>query len=309
MADELDELPGETDQKVAPPKTPRQPVEPEPDAKKHTHTQRLIGIATELGFTQHDLDNYPSEAIWEEIHNIQKAQAAEAARVQRPVAAQITKTEPEVDAEDEYLAAMEKNPEVDPAFTKFLRKLKEKAEAKDVREKLSKVDKLEEAEKQRANRAANEAADLAFELLGKKFEPLVGTDSMLELTDPGQKGWRTAIYKEAGINHATDSQRVINAKIAKAAAKLAAGKVAEEEEEVAANAYETPKKKPAKDPTSGRFTADQFEQGKIAKPSGKRPGAEPGNAVEQARELFRVNGDPRGYRPAIDDTMDDLPGD
>lgn len=287
-----------------PKKKPVAEVPAEPEPKKHVHTQRLIAAATELGFTQHDLDNHDSATIWDEIHRITTI-AAEQARA-KPVPEK-KEPKPEVDDEEAYLASLEADGTVDPRFGKMLKRLLAANDVKEVKEKLGKLDKLEEAEKVRTARQQNEMVDTAFAALGKKFEALVGTDSIVETTDPGQRGWKLEIFRQAQVDFAKDSQRTINKKIAEVAARLAKGKVSEEDdEEVAAGYEQSAKKKPAKDPTSGRFTKEQFEEAALAAP-GRKTNPDELSAVEKVRQHFRENGDPRGFRPNSTDDMDDLP--
>ena len=306
MADELDDdLPGEEPTPKPKPAAKTKPpaAAPEPEPAKHVHTQRLTKVALDMGFTQADLDGHSSEVIWEEIHRL-NALAAEQEKARHvPVAAAVPKTEtPAEDDEDAFISDLEKNPDIDQRYVKKLKKDRERIKA--LEDKVGRVDQLEAAEKARAGRLQTEMIDTGIAALGEEFESLVGTESMAETTDPGHKGWRIEIYKNAGIDFAKDSQRVINKKIAAAAAQLAAGRITKKEEP--ANEYDQPAKR---EPGTGRFTKKDFERGAVSRPSAKKVGATEINGTEAIRQHFAANGDPRGSKNYTDpDDTDDLPG-
>lgn len=307
MAEETDDdLPGDETPPKKPaakpkPKSTPEPAPQEPAPKKHVHTQRLVNIAAEMGFSQADLDNHPSDVIWEEIHRLNTL-AAEQEKA-RSAPAPAPKVEVPVDEEEAFLAEMEANAEIDPRYVKKLKKDRERLKA--LEEKAARIDQLEAAEKARTGRQQTEMLDTAFALLGKRFEALVGTDSLSDLTDPGQKGWRTEIYRKAKVDFAKDSQRAINKKILDAAVALAGARVEEEPE---TNEYD---RKPVrkKDPETGRFTSEDFDRAVTMRPSAKRPAIPEISGVEALRQHFAANGDPRGSRNYTDpDDTDDLPG-
>ena len=305
-----DDLPGDPEPKkpepkknVAPPAAKKPEPEPEPEPKKHRHTSRLVALAAEYGLTQDDLDNHPSEVIWEEIHRLQQL---EAARKPAPAAQAepAKKDEPEVDEDEQYLAELK---EVDPKLEKIIRRAMSRDDLKPINEKLARLDALEKAEQARQARQANDLLDAAFEALGDKFEPLVGKGSIAEV-NPGEQGWRGAIYAKAKIDFATDSPSRINAKI-KAAAQALAGDRVKEKEPEAANDYEAAAQGGAKTPpraANGRFTAADFERGQIHRPNGKQTGLEQLDAVEATRRYLKEHGDPRGDRAPIE-FDEDLP--
>lgn len=275
--------------------------EPEPEPKKHRHSSRLMRLAEDYGFTQDDLDNHPSEVIWEEIHRLQQLEAARKSAPQP----ETQKAEPEVDEDEQYLAELK---EVDPKLEKIIRRAMSRDDLKPINEKLAKLDALEKAEQARQARTANDLLDAAFEALGEKFEPLVGKGSISEI-NPGEQGWRGAIYAKAKIDHASDSPSRINAKIKAAALALAGDRVKEKETE-APNAYEAAaqsdkRSQPSRD-TNGRFTAADFERGHVHRPNGKQTGLDQLDAVEATRRYLREHGDPRGDRASIE-FDEDLP--
>src|ERR1700727_1249838 len=142
MPAEDDDLPGDSTPEPTTKKKPTEPVEERAAPRKHQHTQRLVSIATELGFSQADLDNHPSETIWEEVHRIQTLQAEQSKAKQLALEKPKTPVE-EVDEDEAYIAELEKDPEVSPKFAKLLRKLKAGSDNKEVKEKLDKLDAIE----------------------------------------------------------------------------------------------------------------------------------------------------------------------
>lgn len=292
-----------------PARRPDPDPDPEPAAepKKHTHTARLTKLALEMGFTQADLDDFPSDVIWEEIDRIRAAEARPADPPPRPEPAAAAARP--ADPDEEYLAELEK---VDPALAKLLRRAAAGPDLKPIHEKLAKLDALEAAEQRRQARATTRAIDAAFAALPAKFLPLVGEGPIEELTDPGQKGWRGAIYQKAGLA-AGDGPKAVAAKIARAAEEVAGPHV---KEPAAASAYDraangtpkAPRPDPARDP-NGRFTAEDFARGQVHRPTGRQTGPDNLDDVEQARRYMREHGDPRGSLPRAVIEDDDLPGD
>lgn len=277
-------------------------TQPEPETpKKPKHSSRLLAAAAEHGYSEADLEDFTSEEVWAEIRELDKRAAA---RQQPAPAPKAEKKEPAAEDDDEaYLKALKAEGYTDTFIAGERKKL---ARIKAAEEKAAKLDALEAAEKTRAAAAINDTIDAAFTALGKKYEPLVGTDSIADLTDPGQRGWRDAIVREAKIQHG-DSKSTIAKKVAAAAAKLAKGKVEEDEPETVADGYAVGGKKlPPKD-ANGRFTAEDFANGHVQKPSGKKTGLAGLDAVEGVRQMLRANGDPRGYRSTVVEMDDDLP--
>lgn len=303
-----DDLPGESAPETPVPAAVKKPAAApaaEPPQKPR-HTRKLIDTALALGYTQDDLDTFSSAELWEDIQNTrdleEKSRPAPAVRdLVRPAPV-------EVDEDEEYLAQVESNPEAS-AFAKFLRR--RLAKEKSAHEKVSKVDALEAAEQTRARRMIEDQIDSAFQALPEKYHALVGTESLVELTDPGQKGWRGEIFRAAKLDFSKDTAATIRRKIAASAAQLAKGKVPDDEVETEpANGYEAlagKKKATPKNPVNGRFTKEDFEDGALALAGGKKAGAANLSAVEQTRSYLRERGDPRGSMPAIE-FDDDLPG-
>lgn len=311
--DEDEELP-DADKATPEPKEPKKkPVVEKvaaetPAPTKHVHSQHLVNLALHYGFSQADIDSTSPADL---RHDVQMTQAAIAGS--KP-AAEPVKAAPtvEVDEDEEYLAEVDANPDVDPKFKKFLRSLKKKADAKDTKDVRENLAKLEERDVKRERERTFDMIDVGFGALGEKFQHLIGVGDRGEISDPGERGWRGAILDKADIK-AGDNQRTISKKMQAAAAVVAAGKIKadDNDEPESLNAYaDSPKPKkqaPPKDPATGRFTAEDFERGKLTKP-GKKIAAEAGSAVEQMTEYFRQNGDPRGFRPVVEMDEDDLPG-
>lgn len=330
MAEENDDLPGDN---APEPKRPaaaqRKPaavvVEEEeedrkPAPKRHTHTTRAVDAALALGFSQSDLDNTPPAQLWEEIHNAMQLEARRrpAAETAKPAKTGKTAAEIEEEEEEAFLASLEANPDVDPAYKKFLRRLKTKAEGKDIREKVAKIDAFEAREVAREERQFEENVDTAFANFAaksKKHEALVGTLPFRELTDPGHKGWRLEIYKVAKIVKG-DSLRVMEAKMERAKEARLKDKLEEPEtHEEEPNAYEAAAKKNGRppqprEPGTQRFTTEDFEGGTVVRPKARRVSTDGMNGPEVIRTALREAGDPRGERGSSldpDDTSD-LPG-
>lgn len=284
---------------------PKAKTTPEPETPaKPKHSSRLLAAAAEFGYSEADLEDFDSDTIWDEIRKQTELRATSRQRAPEP--APKPKDEPE-DEDEAYLAALKTEGYTDTFIAAERKKL---ARLKAAEVKAARVDQLEAAEKTRAAASINDTIDSAFTGLGKKYEQLVGTDPISDLTDPGQLGWRNAIVREAKLL-TTDSKAAIAKKIAAAAAKLAKGRVADEEDDEVAAGYQPevePARKPkAKDPATGRFTVEDFANGHVQKPSGKKTGLAGLDAVEGVRQMLRANGDPRGYRSAVVEIDDDLP--
>lgn len=315
MADELDDdmpdlsKPAAKTQVIPPVTAPKTKAEPIPEVTKHTHTQRLITAATNMGFTQDDLDNFDSETIWAEIARVQEMNLRRK-NASAPAAEPVKKAEE--DPDEALLAELERD--VHPPLAAYLRKQREEAKEarKQMAEKLAKLDSLEENEKKRVARQQIEMIDNAFSALPEKYKVLFGDGPMADIDDPGQSGWRMAVMNEAKLTE-IGSQRSLNKKIAEIAVRMAKNKVAPDEPGKtgveSAYAAETPapkKKAPAKDPETGRFTAEDFEGAKIAKGSGRQTGVEQVGLMEGARRILQSN----GYMTsaAFEGDDDDMPG-
>ena len=271
----------------------------QPAPKKYTHSSRLTKLALDLGFSQQDLDKFPSDAIWEEIDRIRGTTQPQRAEPAKP-----EPKAPPADPDEEYLSELEK---VDPQLAKLMRRAIAKDDLKPIQEKLEKLDRLEAAEQQRQARAVTRALDDAFAALPEKFAALVGEGPIEELTDPGQKGWRGAIYQAAKIQPG-DGRKAIAQKIAAAAEAVAGSRVKDAPADPYAAAAARPAKPtPPRDPGNGRFTVPEFNGGLIHRPNGKQTGADPLDDKEQARRYFKDHGDPRGNAPRLEVEDDDLP--
>lgn len=306
-----DEEPTSGQQPAAAQKPARQPqpAAPAAEPKKPAHSPMLLKAAAKHGFAPEDLDGYSAEEVWEELHRLDSLEAAKpqpqrAAEPPAPAA-------PPADPDEQYLAELEK---VDPGLARLHRRQMEKQAAleKQLAEKDEALKTLTAAEQKRQVRAWTKAVDAAFAALPEKFLPLVGEGGIEQLTDPGHKGWRGAIYQKAGLAD-TDGVKAIAAKIARAAEEVAGQHV---KEPAAASAYDraangTPKApKPERErDTNGRFTAGDFHAGLVHRPTGRQTGPDKLDDVEQARRAFREAGDPRGSRPVLEITDDDLPDD
>lgn len=296
-----DDLPGDPPA-PSPRPAPSPPVAPEPPPKKHQHSSRLTKLALEMGYTQADLDDHPSEAIWEDIERVR---AVEVPRPAAAVAPTPPTPEPPADPDEAYLSELEK---VEPHLARLQRQARK--DLQEVRAQLKAKDEvletLTKAEQQRQSRAVTRMVDLAFAALPEKFHELVGVGAIEELTDPGQKGWRGAIYQAAKIA-ATDGTRAIAQKILAAATAVCGDRVKETPTDPYGRLPATPPRPvPPKDPVNGRFTAEQFEQGQIHRPNGRQTGHDQLSAVEATRRYLKEIGDPRGDRPVVE-FDEDLP--
>lgn len=293
IEDEEFETPPKPAAKPAPvaKKPESEPVEP---AKKHTHSSRLVKAATEAGFTQDDLDNFPSDVIWEELHRIQSITIKTA-----PVAQPEVK-KPEVDPEEAYLAELEAT---HAPLANMLRQSKTKLAAmeKAQTEKDEVIGKLTQAEQKRQQAAFDRALDKAFAALPEEYAEYVGTGSIHDLTDPGHMGFRGAIYKAAKLE-ATDSLKQIAAKI-EAAAKSIVGPRIKQVADTTSAYDKLPARKPQPKDAKGKFTVEEFANGQVHRPAGKKTGLEGLSLEEGARRIMKEHGDPRGDRPVIE--MDD----
>ena len=298
-----DNLPGDPVEPVPTPSpAPRRGVEPapEPTPTKHTHSTRLVQLARQMGYSQDDLDNFPSAEIWEDIERVR---AAEAAAKPTPQGVAATPPKPEADPDEAYLARLG---EEYPDLARIIKKLHARPEAavpKDVQEK---IDRLEKAEQTRQARALDRALDDAFSALPDGYLELVGEGEYGEV-DAIQQATRVAIFKAAGVDAGKDGKKAIAQKIAAAAKSVAGTRVKDAPpsayQQAAAKPQKTP---PIKDPATGRFTAQDFNNGHLHRPDGKRTGVEGMTLEEGVRQIMRKNGDPRGDRPVID-IDDNLP--
>lgn len=301
---EDDDLPGEKPESkpAVKPAPVAKKADPEPEPpKKYQHVSRLVREALAAGLTQDDLDNHPSDVIAAELDRLERITASRTPPKTEPKA----ETKAEVDPEEAYLAELETT---HAPLVKILRQAKkDREELAAIKEQFQKeVEPLKQAEIKRQQLAFDRALDKAFAALPAEYEPLVGTGSIYELSDPGQKGWRGAIYQAAKLE-ATDSPRQIVAKVLAAAQAVAGPHVKKAAEST--SAYDTlPKKPQPKSPVNGRFTKEEFEAAQLHRPNGKQTGHDQLNAVEATRRYLKEIGDPRGDRPAVDFDDDDLPG-
>ena len=310
--DDTNDLPGDEPKKKPDPepkkKAPVAVEEPEPAPVKkqvQQHPQRLVDAAIHYGFSQADIDSTPSAELRQDIQIVQAAMASNTPKAAEPK----TPTPEPVDEDDAYLDSIAANPEVDPKYVKLLRNLKSKAEAKDVREKLAKVDQLEQAHVSRTNRDNTDMVESAMAALPKRYQKIIGTEPYGDMPEGAEKQRKFAIYQMAKIDFQKDSKRSIEKKIAAAAATLYPGAEKEEEDDPEpVSAFDTPPKKkaPQKDPETGRFTADDFEKGHLAKSSGRKTvGATSLNGPQAVRRWKNDS----GFATEADDGEDqDLPG-
>lgn len=281
------------DEEVEPTSAVKPKVEEQPAKPKHS--ARLIAEAAKRGYSESDLEDYDAATIWEELNRIDELASRQAKPAAQP-APQKKQDEPQ-DEDEAYLAALEAE-----GYTKtfIAAERKKLARLKAAEEKAARLDALEAAEKNRSARQVNDIIDAGFAALPKKFHSLFGEESFADL-DPGQRAWRQEALQKAGIDLAKDSQKTINRKIAEAAQKAAKGKVADEEPEE--EGYELPAKKKPK----SRLSEEDFENGQLLKPSGKKGGLNGVDLHEGVRRIMKENGMPGGNRSVIEMDDDDLP--
>ena len=307
-----DDLPDEeptTGQQQPAAKKPAQPPAAEP--KKPAHSTVLLKAAAEFGFSPEDLEGFSADEIWEELHRLRSLEAAKPQQQQKP-AEPTAAAKPPADPDEEYLAELEK---VDPGLARLHRRQMEKQAAleKQLAEKDEALKALTAAEQQRWQRQVDRMIDKAFAALPEKFLPLFGDGPAADLADPGQLAWRAEILKTAKLVPAdAASQKTFNVKIAKAAEERAGRMVKEPEPTIgyggAAAGPKAPKPDRGRD-ENGRFTPADFHAGLVHRPTGRQTGPDKLDDVEQARRAFREAGDPRGSRPVLEITDDDLPDD
>lgn len=313
MTTENDDLPGDETATPAPepaaiekpePKKAPEAKPPEP-RKVHTHTDRLRRIALGMGFSEADLDNHDSATIWEEVHRLQSL-ATEREKAKAPA-----KKEPEVDEDEEFIKELEAS-DTDPKYIAFLKR--QHARTKAAEAKAAKVDDLEARDKKRHEQALQDAADAAFASLAKdpKAALLIGTGLTHEL-DPGEFGWRRAIWQAAKVDEANDTPAVLQRKLVTAgkamlAKKLGGGDPAPQPP-ASPPPPAAPKKTPPRDPQNGRFTEEDYAKAKLPVPGNRLLESSPeltGAAVIHAH--MREVGDARASLEYVDrDEADDLP--
>ncbi len=295
-------------QKITPPNDgadpgPDEEVEatPPPKAKaseqqpaKPKHSARLIAEAAKRGYSESDLEDYDAATIWEELNRIDELEAKKKAPAPVPQKKQSDESQ---DDDEAYLAALEAEGYTKTVIAAERKKL---ARLKAAEEKAARLEALEAAEKSRSARQVNDIIDAGFASLPKKFHTIFGEESFADL-DPGQRAWRNEVLQKAGVDLSKDSQKTINRKIAEAAQKAAKGKVPDDEPEE--DAYEIPAKKKPK----SRLSEEDFENGQLLKPSGKKGGLNGVDLHEGVRRIMKENGMPGGNRSVIEMDDDDLP--
>lgn len=300
-----DNLPG--DPPPLPPTPAARQTAPEPEApKKHVHSSRLVKLAQEMGYSQHDLDNFPSEAIWEDIERVRAVETAR--KPAAPVATPTTQPTP-ADPDEAYLDELS---QTHPDLVRVIKKALTKPKFELPEDAKEKLDRLEKAEQTRQARALDRALDDAFAALPEGYGELVGDGEYGEV-DAIQQATRVAIFRAAQVDATKDGKKAIAAKIAAAAKTVAGSRVKEPPPSAyqqAASRQPNPpvhvRATPPKDPVNGRFTKEDFGAGTIHRPDGKRTGIEGMTLEEGVRQIMRKNGDPRGDRPVID-IDDNLP--
>lgn len=322
-----DELPGEPEPaarpepkaKPAPKPAPAPAATAEPETPKPRRSKALLDSLAEFGYSEADIEGFSNEEVWEEVHNLRRSRTPAAAEpAARPVAP-ANPPEPESDPLDGWLAEFDKT---DPVGGKFLRGLRDanKQLQTALKERDEKLDTLTKAEEQRQRRVIVKAIDAGFAALPEEYKALYGEGGEADLTDPGAVGWRRAVIEKAGVK-VGDEPRAVAAKINATALKLAAGRVQPPEPTVAdlyggRAAGPKPKRQlPPQDPETGqfvpasRFSAADFNNGHVHRPSGRATGGDAADAVQQTERYLREHGDPRGNRTRVEFDDEDLPGD
>lgn len=306
--DDFDDLPSPTLPAPArtevPPAKPPKAAPPAPAPQKQTHTQRLVKLALDAGFTQADLDKYPSDVIWDELNRIRELETR--ARPAPPPVESAKQPAPDRDELATLLDELDADQTYDPKLAKALRLIQKRADLTEVHKKLERVDALEQAEQARATQRLARIVDTAFAKLPEEYHDFVGTGPMDALTDPGQQGWRRSIFQTAKLDFAKDSPARVAEKIAAAAEQLAGARVKPAEQTVPGYGESKPAKKQPRG-TNGRFTPEEFAAGHVARPSGRLAGAEQETVGQAAARIMREHGDPRGNTPVIGFDDDDLP--
>lgn len=289
---------------------PKTPPEPKAEAPKaHRHLERFARMALGMGFTQADLDNHSTAEIQAHIDWLEDK------RAKANAAKEPAKPAPAVDEDEEYLKQLEANTELDPAYVAYEKR--KFARLKAAEAKAARVDELEARDKKRTEQSLQDAADLAFVTLAKdpKAAPLIGTGSSGEL-DPGELGWRRAIWASANIDLENDSAATVNRKLTEAGKTMLAKKLG--------GAIVAPPASPpppttaivevAKKPlpprgANGKFTEADFERSKTPVPGNRLlDGAPELVGAAAIHQYMREIGDSRASLEYVDrDAAEDLP--
>lgn len=307
MADELDDdLPGPLTSLDPPKKAkPKSAVKAEEEVeeekpisapKKNVHSPRCVREAVARGATQAYLDANDSATIWEAIHD----HDAKHARVE-------PKVEKKAEPEEEDFDLGPDAEEFDEKTKKLLKKiaLAPRKEAKVLQAKLeAEIAELKQLHTQRRDTDINTMLDDAFDAMPAKFKKILGdgsgTDPAFLKSAEGKR--RIRVFQEAGIDLNKATPKSTKRALLDAAETLFGFVESPDEEEDPAPKVK--KKVPPKDPESGRFTAEDFANGKIAKGSERKTGLEQLDVKAGVAQILR-NG---GYMASLEGDMDDLPG-
>lgn len=311
-ADDLDDLPDTvTSLDPAPKKKAKpQPVVEEDDETPVVpaapkHPARLVQHAKQFGFTDADLAEYSTDALHREVEqirqwNIEQSRQKQAAPVEK-------KVEPE--EEDFDLGPEADELQLDDKTKKMLKRiaLAPMKEAKAMKAKIEeKLAALEQQHTQRRNSDLYTMLDDAFDTLPAKFKKIFGEGSG---TDPefmktSEFKRRASVLREANLDPDKMTLKSSKRAILAAAESLFGFAKAPEEEEEEESAPKVKKKTPPKDPESGRFTVEDYANGKIAKGSDRVTGLAQLDVVEGVRRILGRNGTDRSSAGE----EDDLPG-
>jgi hypothetical protein len=321
MAADDDDFPGDADETEPPapppaakggtaaaPVKPAAEPEPAPEPTKPAHSPLLTKKWLALGGSPESLAALSPAEAWEEI---ERFQAAEAGRAAPPAAKPAPKADEPPDEDAEFEAYLKPFEDVDPGFVKHQRRqyAAQKALKAALAETLDKVKGFEKEKQERQAAAVHRALDAGFAALPPEYAEFFGEGDIGDLADDKQKKRRHAVVQAMGYQEG-DGKAAIAKKIA-AAAELLAGHLVQPApaDPYGLNGHAAPpkpaKKPQPRDPETNRFTKEDFANGHLARPSGKRTGVEELTDGEAVRRVRTEHGATATRRVAVDDEDDD----
>ncbi len=312
---------------VLPDKTPATP----PATPKHS--PRMLRLAAHVGLSAQEIEAATPDELEREVRAIQleQQQLALEHRLQstRPPSnnpATAPKAEPPLvdwgEFEDEVEGAKVKKPFKDVVHENFRKVIESQAKRlKDMEEKLG---QREQTEQQKEVAAKIRLLDEGFAALGPAYEPLFGKGEGLKL--PPKEGAmlrRRAVLKSLESDPPEETLTVVQA-IQQRAKELYGERKAKPAPAAAADTLDypelddlpdeppaaPPRRTPPKDPASGRFTREVWDDAPLPRPTQRRNSPEPAGkakAVKHLAERMAANGQLPSYgtRPSEEDELPD----
>lgn len=306
---ELDLPPEVADDTPAPkkadaPSAPAPPTEQKPAAKapeKPAHAPRVLRLARELGISEADIAaTDPAELsdwVMESLDRIARQPAA-------------AKPSPAPEPEEDY--GFGEYEDEDGAKKKvdlsgYERPIRHvfKTLAQELKAIKAENAELKESTRRREARDAYDAFDAAFESLGDAGKAIFGDGPGTAMDTASEESQRRHFVLQAAKLKAGDSPAVIKKKIA-AAVKTLYGPVGGDSPAPKKAAKDAPAETPADDrprAKNGRFTAEEWEEAALAKPTSRTPPPAPkGEKLAMANLAKKMH---RFGMPVEDDGSDD----